>query len=349
MTNPVIGYVGMTHLGLISAIAAAEKGCNVVCLDTDAALIGRLNAGELPVNEPQCPELLEKNRDRLTFTADAGALARCDIVYVAPDVATDDAGNSDLAAIDTLLELAAGQARADALLIVLSQVPPGYTRAHGGLRQRLFYQVETLVFGRAIERALYPERFIVGAGDAEAALPDVYREFLDLFDCPLLVMRYESAELAKISINCCLVASITTANMLAELCENIGADWAEIAPALKLDARIGPKSYLTPGLGIAGGNLERDLATVLRLADAHGADVFHHGQADFLQLSPKFLQGGDTTPYSTFNLTVQQVEIMVGRYAHLQPFQALSQIGAVIRHRDRHCARVQGVVSGQDL
>ena len=34
---------------------------------------------------------------------------------------------------------------------------------------------------------------------------------------------------------------------LAELCERIGADWSEIAPALKLDRRIGPYAYLTPG------------------------------------------------------------------------------------------------------
>jgi UDPglucose 6-dehydrogenase len=86
-------------------------------------------------------------------------------------------------------------------------------------------------------------------------------------------MRYESAELAKIAINCCLVSSISVANTLAELCERIGADWSEIVPALKLDARIGPGAYLAPGLGIAGGNLERDLATVVRLAGEQGTDA----------------------------------------------------------------------------
>jgi UDPglucose 6-dehydrogenase len=86
-------------------------------------------------------------------------------------------------------------------------------------------------------------------------------------------MRYESAELAKISINMCLVASVSTANTLAELCEKIGADWSEIVPALKLDRRIGPYSYLAPGLGIAGGNLERDLATVCNFADQYGTDA----------------------------------------------------------------------------
>jgi UDPglucose 6-dehydrogenase len=69
------------------------------------------------------------------------------------------------------------------------------------------------------------------------------------------------------------VSSISVANTLAELCEGIGAAWHEIAPALKLDRRIGPHAYLTPGLGIAGGNLERDLATVCRIAEAIGSDA----------------------------------------------------------------------------
>jgi UDPglucose 6-dehydrogenase len=86
-------------------------------------------------------------------------------------------------------------------------------------------------------------------------------------------MRYESAELAKISINCCLVASVAVANTLAEVSEAIGADWAEIVPALKLDRRIGNFAYLSAGLGIAGGNLERDLRTVIELADVHEADA----------------------------------------------------------------------------
>jgi UDPglucose 6-dehydrogenase len=86
-------------------------------------------------------------------------------------------------------------------------------------------------------------------------------------------MRYESAELAKISINCCLVASVSVANTLAELCEKIGADWGEIAPALRLDRRIGAYAYLAPGLGIAGGNLERDLATVRRLSEGYGTEA----------------------------------------------------------------------------
>ena len=130
-----------------------------------------------------------------------------------------------------------------------------------------------LVFGRAVERATKPERFIVGCADPARPLPEAYAALLGAFDCPILPMRFESAELAKIAINCCLVASVSVANTLADLSERIGADWHEIVPALRLDRRIGPYSYLTPGLGIAGGNLERDLATVLRLSEATGSEA----------------------------------------------------------------------------
>jgi UDPglucose 6-dehydrogenase len=133
--------------------------------------------------------------------------------------------------------------------------------------------VETLVFGRAFERAFHPERFMIGAANPAEPLPEALRTYLEAFSCPILVMRFESAELAKISINMFLVASVTTSNTLAELCERINADWSEIVPALRLDARIGQHAYLKPGLGIAGGNLERDLATVTRLGDAAGTDV----------------------------------------------------------------------------
>jgi UDPglucose 6-dehydrogenase len=225
------------------------------------------------VVEPDLDDLLRANRARMVFSADPARLRDCDLVYVAPDVPTDDSGGSDLAGLDRLLELVLVNTRHDAVVVVLSQVPPGYTRARQRAGRLLLYQVETLVFGRAMERATRPERFIVGARDPTEPLPAALRNFLAAFDCPILPMRLESAELTKISINCCLVASMTVANTLAELCERIGADWSEIAPALRLDRRIGAYSYLAPGLGLAGGNLERDLATVLRFSEEYGTDA----------------------------------------------------------------------------
>jgi UDPglucose 6-dehydrogenase len=271
--RPVIGYAGMTHLGLNSAVAAAARGFTTVCFDPDAARVASLGRGELHIVEPDLPELLRKNAARLSFSADPGVLARCDVVYVAPDVPTDDAGSSDLSALRALIAIVDAAMRRDAALVVLSQVPPGFTRRLSRPEATRFYQVETLIFGRAIERALHPERFIIGCAHPHELLPGAFATFLGAFGCPILPMRYESAELCKISINFFLVASISAANSLAELCEHIGAEWSEIVPALRLDKRIGQHAYIAPGLGIAGGNLERDLATFVRMGAEAGADV----------------------------------------------------------------------------
>ncbi len=204
----------------------------------------------------------------------SSALGECDVVYVAVDVPTDDQGAKRSAADQG--HGRAGSRRnstAKALLVILSQVPPGYTRALPVPAERLYYQVETLVFGRAVERATKPERFIVGCADPRQPIAPALKAFLESFSCPILPMAYESAELAKISINFCLVASIAVANTLAEVCERVGANWSDIAPALKLDKRIGQGAYLSPGLGIAGGNLERDLRTIVQIGEAKKTDV----------------------------------------------------------------------------
>ena len=161
MTRPVIGFAGMTHLGLNSAVASAERGFDVICFDPDAARIGPLNDGRLPVVEPDLPEMFARQRARLTFTSDASQLQKCDVIYVAPDVPTDDKGASDLGPIGGLIDIVDAAMAPTGILVILSQVPPGFTRSLRRPLQMRYYQVETLIFGRAVERAMYPERFIV--------------------------------------------------------------------------------------------------------------------------------------------------------------------------------------------
>jgi UDPglucose 6-dehydrogenase len=272
MHSPIIGYAGLTHLGLNSAAASADKGFHVVGFHGDAAYVSAINEGQLPITEPGLDDLVKKNRERLTFSDDVNSLSQCDIVYISVDVPTDDKGNSDLTSIKNMITASEAIMRPDALLIVLCQVPPGFTRELSRPPERLYYQVETLIFGRAVERATLPERFIIGCDNPDQDIDSRLEKYLRSFNCPLLPMRYESAELAKISINMCLVASVSVANTMAEICENVGADWSEIVPSLKLDKRIGEFSYLKPGLGIAGGNLERDLNTIIQLSKTHQTD-----------------------------------------------------------------------------
>ena len=189
----VIGFAGMTHLGLVSGVSAAEKGFRVVCFDPDPLRIAPLVKGTLPVSEPLLDELLTKNKARIEFTSEPEVLKACDVIYVAPDVPTDDQGGSDLVPITELLDCVFLAARKDAVIVVLSQVPPGFTRGKQRHDRILYYQVETLIFGRAVERALFPERYIVGCADPAQPFPPPYAAFLAAYTCPILPMRYESA------------------------------------------------------------------------------------------------------------------------------------------------------------
>ena len=277
----MIGFVGLSHLGIVYSLATAAKGMDVLGFDPASALCDQLDGGEFPVAEPGLDELYQSHKARIRFSSDAAELVRCELIFVSLDVPTDAANRSNLEPLQRLIDAVAGCIAPSATVVILCQVPPGFTRSlKASLAARgvkwvgnLYYQVETLVFGNAVERALRPERFIIGCEDSKTTLPATYAGWLEAFGCPLLLMRYESAELAKIAVNLYLVSTVSTTNTLAEVCERIGADWSEIAPALRLDRRIGPHAYLAPGLGIAGGNLERDLVTVRHLAAENGAEA----------------------------------------------------------------------------
>ena len=263
----MIGFVGMTHLGLNMATATALKGFDVSCFDENNNLVTDLNSGKINIDEPGLKDSIKKEKKRILFTNSIEHLNKCELIYISPDIETDNEGNSDLSYIENLIKSVDLQLDKKIPFIILSQVPPGFTSSLN-LERKCYYQVETLIFGQALDRAINPERIIVGSKNKD--ISDKYKKLLNRFTRNIIVMNLESAELAKISINCFLMSSLVTSNSLAQICEEIGADWQEIIESLKLDKRIGKFAYLEPGLGISGGNLERDLTTIIKLSKIFG-------------------------------------------------------------------------------
>lgn len=280
MSRPT-GFLGLSHLGIISGIGWASLGSRVVGVDLDPEPVEQLRRGELPVHEPSLPELFARSRERLAFSTNPAALAECDLVVVSRDIPTDVDNGSDPAVVQRLIEAAIPHLRPGSTFVLMSQVSPGATRAlaervetlRSGAGISVYYWVETLIFGNAVERFLKPERIIVGGADPAKPLPAPFDAGLRRFGCPILPMVYESAELTKTAINLYLFGAVTYANTLSDLCEAVGANWSEMVPALRLDRRIGPAAYIRPSLGVAGGNLERDLVTLRGLGQRHGVDV----------------------------------------------------------------------------
>ena len=260
-----LGFVGLSHLGLNYLAASAQKNFSVTGVDINSKKIIKLNKNIIEYEEPNLKKVILKNNKNITFSNDFKNLKNCNLVFISQDVKTSTSGKSDLKNLRILINKTIKHLNKNAILVVLSQMKPGFMRSINIDHKKLYHQVETLIFGKAFNRALYPERIIVGCNSKFNEINPIYLKYLKSFECPILKMEYESAEIAKISINLLLASSVTTTNILSELCEKMSADWNDIVPALKLDKRIGKFAYIKPGLGISGGNIERDIVTVKSL------------------------------------------------------------------------------------
>ena len=263
---------GLTHLGVCMSIAAHEAGFDVVAFDTNRARVAAARRADFDTAEPGVVDFLREQHESYLITADIEAVAAVHLVMIAVDTVLDENGDNDEREVVALLKRLSAHLPADVPIVIASQVRPGFTRAHEHLHPALFYFMETLIFGRGLERAMYPERYIVGRSSGEQQLPPALQKYLDLPGCPVHLMTYESAELTKLSANYVLSANITAANSLADLAQRLGANWQDIETALRDDRRIGEKAYITAGLGIGGANLTRDLFGVKAMADRLGAD-----------------------------------------------------------------------------
>ncbi len=138
--------------------------------------------------------------------------------------------------------------------------------ANRRLRCDLVSNPEFLREGSAIEDFFHPDRIVIGVEREEAAmrLEEIYRPLLEQsFRCPVhadckvdkkpawVVTDTNSAELIKHASNSFLAMKISFINMVADLCEAVGADVSKVALGMGMDPRIGP-AFLNPGIGFGG-------------------------------------------------------------------------------------------------
>jgi len=119
-----VGVVGVGWVGLVTAACFAELGHPVIARDVMQEKVDSLKRGEITIHEPGLAELLEKNRDRLSFTTDMDELldgAR--LLFVCVDTPPTYSGDADLSRVRSVVEDL--QADGDHVLIMKSTVPAG--------------------------------------------------------------------------------------------------------------------------------------------------------------------------------------------------------------------------------
>jgi UDPglucose 6-dehydrogenase len=294
-----ITVIGIGYLGLTQAVCMADMGHQVLAIDTDNEKIARAAAGELPFFEPGLEPLLRKNIEagRLRFTnswAEIGEFGEVHFLCVGTPQA--EAGNADLRYVHAATDALAAHLDKDCLIVGKSTVPVGTARAllararaaaPAGDGVDLAWNPEFLREGHAVQDCLTPDRVVFGVTSdaAVAVLRQVYAEPLDS-GIPALRMDLETAELVKVAANSFLATKISFINVMAEMCEAVGADVTQLADAIGLDERIGRK-FLSAGLGFGGGCLPKDIRAFGATARGKGIGLLVDllGTVDAINLS----------------------------------------------------------------
>src|SRR3989454_7279795 len=103
--KPAIGIFGAGWVGLVTGACFADLGHEVVVRDVVPARIELLASGELPFHEPGLAELIERNRNRLTFTLETSELKSvADIFFSCVDTPQTPSGDADLAAVWSVID-----------------------------------------------------------------------------------------------------------------------------------------------------------------------------------------------------------------------------------------------------
>jgi UDPglucose 6-dehydrogenase len=247
-----VGVIGVGWVGLVTAACFADLGHEVVALDIVESKVEALRRGEAPIHEPGIDELLERSRERLLFTTEmADLLERARLLFCCVDTPPTYSGDADLSRVRAVVaQLEDG---GDHALVMKSTVPAGTGAAIRRDVPDLAYIScpEFLREGTAVEDFLHPDRVVIGADPGDEWAADAVAELYRPLGGELVRTDVSSAEMIKLASNAFLATKISFINEIANVCEEVGADVAEVSRGMGLDKRIGP-SFLRAGIGYGG-------------------------------------------------------------------------------------------------
>ncbi len=278
-----VGVIGTGYVGLVVGACLADAGNDVVCADVVESKIERLRRGEIPIYEPGLEELVVRNQadDRLRFTTDvAEAVRASEILFIAVGTPQGEDGSADLQHVLAVADTIGRHMNGEKIVITKSTVPVGTAakvraaiEAHSSYPVHVCSNPEFLKEGAAVDDFMKPDRVVIGADSehARTCLAELYAPFVRTGN-PILFMDVPSAEITKYAANAMLATRISFMNMIAGLCEAIGANVDEVRRGVGSDPRIG-SSFLFPGCGYGGSCFPKDVSALIRTLDDFDVDA----------------------------------------------------------------------------
>ena len=292
------GYVGGPTM---SVIAQKNPDIKVTVVDLNAQRIADWNSADLeqlPIYEPGLDGVVAEARGRNLFfsTAVDEAIDEAEMIFISVNTPTKTYGSGKGMAADLkYVELCARQiakvATSDKIVVEKSTLPVKTAEAiqnildntGNGVNFQILSNPEFLAEGTAMRDLAVPDRVLIG-GDTSSeagqtaiqALVDVYAAWVPQEN--ILTTNVWSSELSKLTANAFLAQRVSSINSLSELCEVTGANVQEVAKAIGMDSRIGPK-FLQSSVGFGGSCFQKDILNLVYIAKSLGlqevADYWH--------------------------------------------------------------------------
>ncbi|MWB94477.1 nucleotide sugar dehydrogenase [Flavobacterium sp. GA093] len=246
------------------------------------------NTDNIPIYEPGLSEIVAEARGRNLFfsTNVEKAIEEAQVIFISVNTPTKTYGKGKGMAADLkYIELCARQiakvAKDNKIVVEKSTLPVRTAEAiksildntGNGVQFQILSNPEFLAEGTAVTDLLNPDRILIGGDttpegeDAIEALVEVYSNWVDRDK--ILTTNVWSSELSKLTANAFLAQRISSINAMSELCEKTGADVNEVARAIGMDSRIGPK-FLKSSVGFGGSCFQKDILNLVYIAKSYG-------------------------------------------------------------------------------
>jgi len=276
--------VGAGYVGLTTAVCFAHLGNEVMVVEKLPEKVQVLKEGKVPFYEPGLEEMLKENLSlgRLFFTTDLKeGLDFSDVIFICVGTPQRPDGSADLSQVEEVARETAKLMEGYKLLVEKSTVPVNthklikrtverYLKMRGKILEfDVASNPEFLREGSAVRDFLEPDRIVIGVESERARriMEELYKDF----KCPIIFTDPTTSELIKHASNSFLAMKISYINMVADLCEKVGADVRLVAEGMGYDKRIG-REFLRAGIGWGGSCFPKDIKAFIKMAKDHGVD-----------------------------------------------------------------------------
>lgn len=246
------------------------------------------DVNNIPIYEPGLSDVVAEARGRnLFFSTEVDkAIDEAQMIFISVNTPTKTYGvGKGMAADLKYIELCARQiarvAKNDKIVVEKSTLPVRTASAikdildntGNGVQFQILSNPEFLAEGTAVEDLFAPDRVLIG-GDTTAEGQKAIQQLVDVYanwvpKDKILTTNVWSSELSKLTANAFLAQRVSSINALSELCEKTGADVNEVAKAIGLDSRIGPK-FLKASVGFGGSCFQKDILNLVYIAKSYG-------------------------------------------------------------------------------